>query len=168
MKKIIFISSLIFCSVSFGQVHKHAIGIRSSRFYRPYPFAFNYQYGLNDKWRLNTELFIHGARFLNSPYIHGKFNLDIQRVWNIKGGLNTYAGFGTTYSALHLSNSVPNAWYQYIGLGPQIGLEYDFNQHNIPLIFGIDHRVHIGRQFGYSPSWGIAGETGLSLKFTIN
>ncbi|MFT5823514.1 MAG: hypothetical protein ACI8ZM_004776 [Crocinitomix sp.] len=63
---------------------------------------------------------------------------------NIHGGLNWYIGAGMKRDfSQHMTR------YQHrFSVGPTIGLEYDFNTKNVPLILTLDYRP----SFVFSPS----------------
>lgn len=58
--------------------------------------------------------------------------------WNITGGLNWYAGPGVAVG-LYLSNIAGYSGLS-VGIGGQIGLEYNFSTHGVPLLLSIDTR----------------------------
>ena len=150
-----------------AQVHKNAIGLRlsSPNFGRS---AMSYQLGLNDRSRLDFGANLAFGFGTNSPLrVNGLFSTYYQRVWNIKGGLNWFAGAGVQYQ--FSSINTPNPFIQNfnrLSLGPQIGIEYDFNAHNVPLILSMDFRPSIGYSFNQE-NWGIQNNAGLSLRYTF-
>ncbi len=63
-----------------------------------------------------------------------------QWLYNLKGGLNWYVGPGASLKYVSKENS-DNALD--IGIGGQIGLEYDFNHIHAPLNLSLDYRPMI-------------------------
>ncbi len=80
--------------------------------------------------------------------------------WNIKDGLNWYAGPGASAGLFAYDGG---DGYLNIGLGGQIGLEYNFNKHDLPLLLSIDARPiwdFLGSNAGLG--WGAS----LGLRYT--
>jgi len=154
MKRLIFIIALISVGAIAGaQVSPHALG---ARFYGGDTFSgaeLSYQKGLNNRNRLELD-----GRF--------GFRSDNTRIalvgmyhwgWRIAGGLNWYIGPGASISFDDYNEST----YLNIGLGGQIGIEYNFR--DLPLLVSLDTR----------PIWDFLGEVNglgwgaaLGIRFT--
>jgi hypothetical protein len=125
MKKVLVGLVLLVGAVNFSsaQVNPHAIGLR---FGQGYGFAseVTYQHGLGTANRLEADLGIDGDN-LNFTGIY-------QWNWNIVDGLNWYVGPGATVGLW--SNTIN------LGVGGQIGLEYDFKSLGAPILVSLDSR----------------------------
>jgi len=158
MKKIL----LLFAALTIGyfasaQVNPHAIGLRLHGSGKYNGAEISYQHGLNDTRRLEGDLsFGFGSDYsrIQLVGIH-------QWVWNIDGGLNWFAGPGAAVSLDKWDNE--NGFIN-IGIGGQIGLEYDFNQKDVPLALTLDFRPmwdFLGDHAGFG--WGLA----LGVRYTF-
>ena len=171
MKKGILILSLLLSCTSFAQVHEHAIGLRGgSGSYSGFGPEVSYQLGFNDKNRLELDLGWFSRKNWNNgngwgsgyAYSVGSFTGCYHWVWNLVDGLNGYAGPGaqlTLYNEQYYDNNDGI----YIGLGGQLGLEYDFSDLGVPLHVGLDYRPM------FLFTWnGLGNGAGLSLRYLIN
>ncbi|MGM0505356.1 MAG: hypothetical protein ACQESQ_12090, partial [Bacteroidota bacterium] len=111
----------------------------------------SYQHGISDVNRLELDLSFGTRSHQHRMFMAGIYNRMFLAViyhwnWNIVGGLNWYIGPGASYY-----NSED---YINVGIGGQTGLEYDFNQLDLPILISIDAR----------PMWGVFGnESSLGL-----
>ena len=153
-KKVLLIVGLVFLSIAGNaQVEPHAIGLRLGGGNYGSGFEISYQHGLGDANRLEFDLGLNsnnGASYMSLAGIY-------QWVWNIDGGFNWYAGPGA--QLLLVSNNAA------IGVGGQIGVEYNFNPDvDVPIQIGLDTRPMLNFSSGNSDfGWGIA----LSIRYTF-
>lgn len=172
MKKILLVClpfvSLI-CTTS-GQVNPHAIGLRlpANNLTVRSP-SLSYQLGIGPANRLDFGLGLSGG-FSPEGDVNfiTNFTLYYQHVWNINGGLNWFLGGG--FNTQVGITSLPSEQVQfksYLGVGPQIGLEYDFNIHGTPLLLGIDYRPTLGVHPNFSGNSLLTNNIGLSLRYTL-
>lgn len=80
--------------------------------------------------------------------------------WNIQDGFNWFVGPGVGVGLY--TNDDADGYFN-IGLGGQIGIEYNLNTHNIPLMFSLDARPmwdFLGSNAGFG--WGAA----LGIRYT--
>jgi hypothetical protein len=171
MKTLIIITGILIGlpNLSQAQVHTHSFGIRLNSyglFYRP---SLSYQWGLTNRDRIN---FNFNAKFVGSDLIKNKAlrtSIYYEHVMHIKGGLNWFIGAGAEHS-LNSNNGTLGAsiFYQRLGIGPTIGLEYDFNQHKVPLLLSVDYRPSFGYFSGsYGTGFDFQQKIGLSLHYTF-
>lgn len=162
MKKLILLA-VILGATSFGaisQVNPHAIGIRGGADTYGSGAEISYQHGLGTANRLELDLGWSGHRNYSSMYIAGIYHW----VFNISGGFNWFVGPGAVLG-LHSDRYFNNNDGITLGVGGQIGIEYDFNTHGVPLMFGLDTRP-MWRFVGYGN--GSAGYGGaFSIRFTF-
>ena len=83
--------------------------------------------------------------------------------WNIVDGLNWFVGPGAQIVFYNEKYFDENDG-MYIGLGGQIGLEYDFSELGAPLLLGLDYRP----MFLFSWYDGVGHGTALSLRYLID
>jgi hypothetical protein len=87
---------------------------------------------------------------------------------NIRSGLNWFVGAGIQFDFNYLNFDGVIGFHDRFYAGPTIGLEYDFNQKNIPLILALDYRP----AFVYIPSsknvLPFQHQFGISLRYTFN
>lgn len=155
MKKIglIFLLTLSFSFVVNAQVEPHAIGVRLGGGNYGGGFEASYQHGLGDANRLEFDLGINSHK--NSSY----FSLagTYQWVWELGEGFNWYAGPGAQFIGVKNASA--------IGVGGQIGVEYNFNVAlETPLQISIDTRPMINFASGNNDlGWGAA----LGIRYTF-
>lgn len=161
---------LLFSTTSFGQVHSHAIGLRASGGYWGYGPELSYQLGTGDKNRLELDLGYFQKKYNNgngwgsgNAYtlmaVSGIYHWD----WNIIEGLNWYIGPGAqliVYNERYFDNNDGI----YLGLGGQIGIEYDFSSLDVPVLVGLDYRP----MFLFSWNNGVGQEGALSIRYLID
>lgn len=149
----IFVGLISFSSTA--QVNPHAIGVRLGGGVYGNGLEISYQHGVSDMNRLEFDLGWTYGKYNNeigygSNYsrivISGIYHWD----WNLTEGLNWYVGPGAQigywdykYNTTDYNDQVT------IGIGGQIGLEYDFNNHGAPILLSLDTR----------PMWGVIGPT---------
>jgi len=166
MKKVIYSLGIIM-GLSFAttaQVNPHAIGLRGGSGNYGSGAELSYQHGLGDANRLELDLGWRGNRSNNnsysSIYLAGIYHWD----WNITAGLNWFVGPGATIG-LHSDKHFNDNDGITVGVGGQIGLEYDFNEHGVPLLLALDTRP-MWRLVGWGK--GVAGYGGaFSLRYTF-
>ena len=147
MKIILLISAFIFTlNTASSQVNPHAIGIRGGLGNNGYGGEISYQHGFGSSNRLELDLGWRGNRGNGNNYQHMAIYGIYHWVWNITDGLNWYVGPGARLGFYQDKNSSNDDGVT-LGLGGQIGIEYDFNELGAPLLIGIDTR----------PMWGFIG-----------
>ena len=158
MKKIIIICT--FLGLTFGlnaQVNSNAIGLRSGGGDYGYGYEISYQKGIGSSNRFELDF---GSR-RDKSYGHLGITGIYHWVWNITSGLNWYAGPG---AQIGLYNDRYSLYKDYIGLGVggQIGIEFDFNELGAPILLSIDSRpmwdlngYYSGDQYGFGGNLGI-------------
>ena len=127
----------------------------------------SYQYGLGPHSRLDFGINFHGGLSSNSSHLSGRGSIYYQHVWNIKGGLNWFLGAGVNYSFARTNIPSYAAFYDRFALGPQVGLEYDFNVHNVPLVLGMDWRPGLGFPSANPGAFSTSNDFGISLRYTF-
>lgn len=81
---------------------------------------------------------------------------------NIIEGLNWYLGYGSSigfYPGDNLLETIS------MGIGGQLGIEYDFSEHNIPILLSIDTRPMWGFSFSFVPDAGYGWSSALSIRY---
>lgn len=160
MNKALFTLILLFSGVyASAQVNPHAIGIRGGSGNFGLGGEISYQHGLGDAHRIELDF---GARGNNRDYQHVAVTAIYHWVWNITEGLNWYIGPGAQVG-LYNDRLDRNDGIT-LGVGGQIGIEYDLNQHNLPLLIGLDTRPMFGFNGGTS---GIGYGGAFSLRYTF-
>jgi hypothetical protein len=144
MKKIVMIFALAigFATASFGQVNSNAIGARLGGGSFGSGLELSYQKGLSERNRLEFDLGLNNGKHWNAF----GFAMIYHWNWNIVESLNWYVGPGAALSMFSSRNS--NSTFFNIGVGGQIGLEYDFQSLGAPLLVSLDAR----------PMWGLTGD----------
>ena len=143
MKRTILISILFVCAgfIAKAQINPHAIGLRFGGNGDVNGAEISYQHGLSDVNRLEFDLGFGSSNNHTRMVIAGIYHWD----WNITEGLNWYVGPGAAIGFYSYDNIQS---YINIGLGGQIGLEYDFKQQNAPILLSLDAR----------PMWDFLGD----------
>lgn len=172
MKKnlLVCLSFISLAHSSSAQVNPHTIGLRlpanSLSLRSP---SLSYQLGIGPANRLDFGLNLRGG-FSSEGNVNfnTNFTLYYQHVWNINGGLNWFLGGGLNGQvALTSIPTGQNQFQSYVGVGPQIGLEYDFNVHGTPLLLGLDYRPTLWLHPNLSGKSLLTNNIGLSLRYTI-
>lgn len=154
-----------------AQVHAHAIGLRGGGGTFGYGPEISYQMGMGEMNRIEFDLGWYNRKNYNNGVGWGSGNayslLSISAIyhwdWNLVSGLNWYVGPGAqlvVYNEKYFDNNDGI----YIGAGGQIGLEYDFTVHAIPLHVGLDYRPMF--LFNWFNSVGHGGA--ISLRYLID
>ena len=162
MKKIL-VTSLVIIGTAFAaqsQVNAHAIGLRGGSGNHGAGGEITYQHGMGDANRLELDLGWRGNNGNGSS--HMALSGIYHWVMNIDGGFNWFIGPGAqigTYSDKDGGNDGLT-----LGLGGQIGIEYDFNELGAPILLGLDTRPMFGF-IGGNNGFGYGGA--FSIKFTF-
>lgn len=164
MKNVLVLVALLTGFSSVAQVNPHAIGLRGGSGSYGSGAEISYQHGLGDANRIELDLGWGGNNSIvnnySRLYVAGIYHWN----WNITEGLNWFAGPGAVLG-LHSgkNNSVDDGLT--LGVGGQVGIEYDFNDLDVPLLLGFDVRP-MWRFIGYNS--GNAGFGGaFSLRYTF-
>jgi hypothetical protein len=158
MKKFLFFTLVIFCMSNYldAQVNPHAIGLRFGGNGDINAVELSYQKGFSELNRLELDLGFGGNSHHSRAFLAGIYHWD----WNITEGLNWYIGPGAGLGYYSYDESED---YINIALGGQIGLEYDFNTLDAPILLSLDARPmwdFVGDNSGLG--WGIA----LGVRYT--
>ncbi len=166
---IIFLSIITLSSSGFSQelTSRHALGLRSSLFGGRLITDINYQYKLSAKYRLEASLGIGGGIGNSNSILNTSNSFYLQRLFNVSGGFGIYAGIGTfsNISRINANGNTP-FWNGQVSVGPQIGLQYDFNKHNVPLVFSVDYRPSLTHSFN-SGTIFTSGNAGIAVRYTF-
>jgi hypothetical protein len=146
MKKLLIFTLVLFCMNFYlnAQVNPHAIGLRLGGNGEVSGVELSFQKGFNNINRMEFDL-----GFSGSPH-HSRFSFAAiyHWDWRITEGLNWFIGPGAGLGFYTYDNTYENSNdYINIALGGQIGLEYDFNTVNAPILLSLDVR----------PMWDFAG-----------
>lgn len=162
MKKFLIFTLVIFC-MSYNinaQVNPHAIGLRFGGNGDINGVELSYQKGFNEINRLELDLGFGGNPHHSRFFLAGIFHWD----WNITEGLNWYIGPGAGLGYYSYDDTYDNSDdYINVALGGQLGLEYDFNTLDAPILLSLDFRPmwdFIGDNAGFG--WGLA----LGVRYT--
>ncbi len=158
MKKVlvILIAALAFSTVSVAQ---NAIGLRFGGG-ASFGAEVSFQHSLGSSNRLEADLGLDFGEHYSHISIAGIY----QWKWNIVNGLNWYVGPGAILG-IYMSDYDDYSGFG-LGIGGQIGLEYDFNSMNVPLLLSLDARpmFRIVKPDHYGGfGWGIC----LGLRYTF-
>lgn len=158
MKKFLIFTLVIFCMSYYlnAQVNPHAIGVRFGGNGDVNAVELSYQKGLSELNRLELDLGFGGNSHHNRIFLAGIYHWD----WNITEGLNWYIGPGAAVGFYSYDDAND---YINVALGGQIGLEYDFNSLDAPILLSLDARPmwdFVGDNSGLG--WGIA----LGVRYT--
>ena len=143
MKKIII--SSVFLVVGFcinAQVNPHAIGLRLGGNGTTNGAEISYQHGMGSANRLELDLGFSSSITHSRMYVAGIYHWN----WNITDALNWYAGPGASVGFRTYENAEN---YVNIGIGGQVGIEYDFSG-KAPILLSLDAR----------PMWNLLGHSG--------
>jgi hypothetical protein len=143
MKKIVMIFTLAigFTTAGISQVNSNAIGARLGYGTFGSGIEVSYQKGLGEKNRLELDLGLSNGKDWGGFGFAAIYHWN----WNIVEGLNWYIGPGAILTMF--SNKNNNSTFFNIGIGGQVGLEYDFQSLGAPLLVSLDTR----------PMWGLTG-----------
>ena len=155
MKKVLFSLLLFFAAVFYApaQVNPHAIGLRFGGGGDVLGGEISYQHGLGSTNRLELDLGLGSGNSWSRTDLTGIYQWD----WNLTDGLNWFVGPGATIGLWKPSN---NSGYFNIGVGGQIGLEYDFKKVGAPILLSLDTRpmwnlTGSGSGFGWGAALGV-------------
>lgn len=162
-------------SVSFSFGQDRAIGLRIGTTNFGNGAEVSYQHGFSAKNRLELDL---GMRS-NGHYSAVGISVIYHWKWNIDGGLNWYIGPGGQigfYNHRHNYNHGNGHWHDHddadfrengalLNVGGQIGIEYDFNEHGVPLQLSLDGRPMWGLFSTYYGGFGYGGALGIRYTF---
>ena len=132
-----------------AQVHPRALGLRFGAG-SVFGAEVSYQRGLVENNRLEADLGFGASGNHSRTFIAGIYHW----VWNLDGGLNWYIGPGAAVG-LYSYDVADN--YLNLGVGGQIGLEFDFNTIDAPFLLSVDVRPmwdFIGHGSGLG--WGLS------------
>jgi len=154
MKKLIlsiaFVAGL--AGTSFSQVNPSAIGVRLGADNVGKGFEVSYQKGFGDANRLDLDLGLLSNTGVSGFSLFGGYHWN----WNIVSTLNWYVGPGAMVSMVNVKNGDN---YIGIGIGGQIGLEWDFQDLGAPILVSFDTRplwnFSGGDDFGYGAALGV-------------
>jgi hypothetical protein len=157
MKKLFIISIMLFVGyLAQAQVNPHAIGLRLGGDGDVNGAELSYQHGFGEANRLELDLGFGGNNNHSRMFLAGIYHWN----WNITSGLNWYVGPGAAVGFHSYDNSDDHI---NIGLGGQIGLEFDFNELGAPILLSLDGRPmwdFLGDNSGFG--WGAA----LGVRYT--
>jgi len=169
MKKALLILVAVICTNAtiLSQVNSHAIGIRGGGGFGSNGAEISYQKGFGSANRLELDFGFRSRRYAsglgkNWYYNHLYASGIYHWVWNITEGLNWFIGPGAQvgfYDDFYGENSGIG-----IGIGGQVGIEYDFNQHGVPILIGLDARPMWDLLSYYS---GFGGGGAFSIRYTF-
>ncbi len=142
MKKALIITAVLLSSyVLQAQISPHAMGIRVGGGSGVSGFEFSYQHAMRQTNRLELDLGLGGNDAYSRVTLAGIYHWH----WNLNKGLNWYAGPG---AALGFYSIKDHDNYTSFAIGGQVGLEYNFNDNNAPILLSLDTR----------PMWDLAGD----------
>lgn len=142
MKKILLVAFFVLGMIVLAnaQVNGRAIGLRFGG--GTYSGAeISYQHGIGSANRIELDLGFGGYKGHNRMFLAGVYHWDM----NIVESLNWYIGPGASLGFYHYDGI---ADYIGVALGGQVGLEYDFNSLDVPVLISIDAR----------PMWDFIGD----------
>jgi hypothetical protein len=168
MRKTLFLLGVVWCTfTSYSQVNPNAIGIRGGGGWGGNGAEVSFQKGMGAANRLELDFGFRRRTYVAGPgknwyYNHLAVSGIYHWVWNLTEGLNWYIGPGAQlgfYDDYYKQNSGVG-----IGIGGQIGLEYDFNKHDLPILVGLDARP-MWDLFGHYS--GFNGGAAFSIRYTF-
>ena len=139
-----------------AQINPHAIGFRFWGDGNINGAEISYQHGLSDANRLEFDLGLRGYKHYNNTILSGVY----QWVWNISDGLNWYAGPGAAIGFYNWDNNLESSSGLNLGIGGQIGIEYDFNELGAPIQVSLDVRPMLDLA-GYTSGFGWGAALGI-------
>lgn len=159
MRKTVTLLTLLLCFGFSGnsQVNSHALGLRFGGDGTLNGAEVSYQHQVvSNINRVEFDLGFASSRVHNRMFLCGIYHW----VWHLTGGLRSFAGPGASFAFFSGKNSED---FVNLGLGGQLGFEYNFNRFDIPFIVSLDTR----------PMWTFLGdhadmgwETALGVRFT--
>ncbi|MCR9171877.1 MAG: hypothetical protein NXI10_05260 [bacterium] len=176
MKGILFSILIIFImSVSFSFGQDKAIGLRLGATNYGNGAEISYQHGFSEKNRLELDLGMRANNHYSVLGISGIYHWK----WNIDGGLNWYIGPGAQLAFFshrdnfhghgnghgHDHDDDFEESGMLLFIGGQIGIEYDFNEHGVPIQLSLDGRPMWGLLSTYYSGPGYGGALGIRYTF---
>ncbi|MBS2211440.1 hypothetical protein KEM09_08515 [Carboxylicivirga mesophila] len=159
-KSFILLAVSLLGMTAFGQVkNQHALGARLGGG-NTFGSQVTYQYGLSNYNRIEADLGFHSNNDGNGFILAGAY----QWVWAIENGFNWYAGPAASLGSWSYNSKYDGSGDSgaYLGLGGQIGIEYNFVE--VPLNMSIDSMPLFG--FG-STNQHFSMGLSLSLRYTF-
>jgi len=161
-KKILLIFLTFFSLTVFSQVNPKAIGLRFGGGSFGGGLEVSYQQKIKDINRIELDFGWSGSTNYSRIGISAIYHW----VWNIDGGLNWYLGPGVqcwmySYDSVYRDiNKTSNNSGFGIAVGGQIGVEYNFEELDVPLLLSIDTRpmfnfVSTNAGFGYGAALAV-------------
>ena len=162
MKRTIAVLCFILCAgfISQAQVHPRAIGLRFGAG-SVAGAELSYQQGVSKMNRLEFNLGAGWSSSYSNLLVTGTYQWN----WNIEQGLNWYVGPGAAIGFYNWSDDEITSSGVTLGIGGQVGLEYDFNHLDVPLLLSLDTRP-IFDFIGYDNGglgWGVS----LGIRYTM-
>lgn len=176
MKKALFtLLVTALASIANAQVHDRTLGLRLGSSNFGYGSELSYQHGLGSTNRLELDA---GLRS-NNHYNTLGASIIYHWVWNISGGFNWYIGPGGQvgfYNHRSNHNHGNGVGHNHndedfrengliVNIGGQIGIEYDFNEHGVPIQLSLDTRPMWGLFSTYRSGLGYGGALGIRYTF---
>lgn len=158
MKKgmIVLAAFALMCINAKAQVNPHAIGLRLGGNGTTNGAEISYQHGLSESNRLEFDLGFRSRRHFNSMFVAGIYHWN----WNLTEGLNWYVGPGAAVGLYNWDNGRSSSSGIDLGIGGQIGLEYDFNSLGAPILLSLDARPMF-EVLGYNNGFGWGAALGV-------
>lgn len=134
-------------AITFSQTNPNALGLRGGGGNELTSFEFSYQYGLGEENRIEFDLGIGNSEFVNSTIISAIYHWN----WILFNDFTWFVGPGASLSSFRIENA---ANFTSLGIGGQIGIDYDFEKkYDVPILISLDVR----------PIWDFIGDdTGLN------
>jgi len=151
-----FVSMLAFSQV---QINEHAIGMRIGGG-NSFGSQVSYQYGLSNYNRVEVDLGFNSNNNGNGFNLTGVY----QWVWDIESGFNWYAGPAATIGSWSYKSDYDGSRNSgtYLGIGGQIGAEYNFSE--VPIMLSLDTQPMFGLTDVYNSfNMGLS----LSVRYTF-
>ena len=146
-----------------SQVNPHAIGLRGGIGNFGRGGEISYQHGFGDANRLELDLGWRGRNSgHNTHYSHMYLAGIYHWNWNIVEGFNWFIGPGAVIGFYNEKWEDNNDGIS-IGIGGQIGIEYDFNSLGAPILIGFDTRP----MWGFLNGGGVGYGAAFSIRYTF-
>lgn len=155
---LLFVLLLFMGFKSQAQVHEHALGLRGGSSSFGLGGEISYQHGLGDMNRFEFDLGWRVNNELGTANNHWGIWAIYHWVWSLSRGFNWYIGPGARMGIYNEPGLFNNSFT--LGIGGQIGLEFDFNEIGVPLLLSLDARPSFGflsqlSGGGYSSAFGL-------------
>jgi len=126
-------------AISQTKVNNHAIGMRIGGG-NSFGSQVSYQHGLSNFNRLEFDLGFNSNNDGNGFNLSGIY----QWVWDIESGFNWYAGPAVTLGSWNYKSRYTGDYASgaYLGIGGQVGIEYNFNE--VPIMLSLDTQPMFG------------------------